>query len=141
MAGDEHEIKLTNSNLENTSDPRPGFSLLLNKKHHHHYLTDAHIIGHTMQKFDPSTAAFVSLDRRIIGAVLLEDKLTIFSNFDAAEINSMYRTAVSSLAHANGGLHDRRAAAYKCCAGPSVGASGVNHGRQLKDLEQLPPTV
>jgi len=58
LAGDEHEIKLTNSNLENTSDPRPGFSLLLNKKHHHHYLTDAHIIGQTMQKFDPVDMLF-----------------------------------------------------------------------------------
>jgi len=80
LAGDEHEIKLTNSNLENTSDSRSGFSLSLNKKHHH-YLTDAHLIGQTLQKSSPvdilysSTTAFVSLDRQIIGAVLLEDKL------------------------------------------------------------------
>jgi P-type Cu+ transporter len=59
---------------------RPGFSLLLNKRHHQ-YLTNTQLIGRTLQEFNPvdmlfsSTAAFVSLDRQIIGAVLLEDKL------------------------------------------------------------------
>jgi cation transport ATPase len=73
----EDVMKLTSSNH---GDSRPGLSLLLNKKHHH-YLTDAHIIGQTLQKSGPvdmmysSTTVFVSLDRQIIGVVLLEDKL------------------------------------------------------------------
>ena len=73
----EDEMKLTSSNPGDTSD---GFSLLLNKKHYQ-YLTDAHLIGQTLQEFSPadmlfsSTTTFVSLDRQIIGAVLFEDKL------------------------------------------------------------------
>jgi P-type Cu+ transporter len=74
------EAKLTSSNPGDASDSRPGFSLLLNKKHHQ-YLTDARLIGQTLQESSPvdmlysSTTAFVTLDRHIIGAVLLEDKL------------------------------------------------------------------
>ena len=78
----EDEMKLTSSKPGDTSDisSRTGFSLLLNKRHHH-YLTNTQLIGRTLQEFDPidmlfsSTTAFVSLDRQIIGAVLLEDKL------------------------------------------------------------------
>jgi cation transport ATPase len=76
----EDEMKLTSSNPGDSPDSRPGFSLLLNKKHHH-YLTDAHLNGQTLQESSSidmlysSTTAFVSLDRQIIGAVLLEDKL------------------------------------------------------------------
>jgi len=41
-----------------------------------------------------------------------------------------FGTGVSSLAQANGGLHDCRAAGDKGCFGPGVGAgrSSVNHG-------------
>jgi len=73
----EDEMKLTSYN---PGDSRPVFSLLLNKKHHQ-YLTDAHLLGQTLQESSPvdmlhsSTTAFVSLDRQVIGAVLLEDKL------------------------------------------------------------------
>ena len=76
----EQESKLTSSNPGDASDSRPGFSLLLNKKPHQ-YLTDARLIGQTLQESSPvdmlysSTTAFVTLDRQIIGAVLLEDKL------------------------------------------------------------------
>jgi P-type E1-E2 ATPase len=85
------EVKLTSSNL---GDSRPGFSLLLNKKHRQ-YLTDAHLIGQTLQEFNPvdmlfsSTTAFVSLDRQIIGAVLLEDKLRQETKEAIAKIKAM----------------------------------------------------
>jgi hypothetical protein len=48
----EDQMKLTSSNLVDTSDSRPGFSLLLNKKHHQ-YLKDAHLIGQTLQESSP----------------------------------------------------------------------------------------
>ena len=77
----EDETMLISSNTGDTSAGlRPGFSLLLNRRHHQ-YLTKGHLIGQTLQEFNPddmlfsSTTAFVSLDRQIIGAVLLEDKL------------------------------------------------------------------
>lgn len=62
----EEQAKLTSSK-----------ALLLN----YQYLSNTQLIGQTMQEFSPvdmlfsSITAFVSLDRKIIGAVLLEDKL------------------------------------------------------------------
>jgi heavy metal translocating P-type ATPase len=88
------EMKLPSSNPGDTSDSRPGFSLLLNKKHLQ-YLTDPHLIGQTLQESSPvdmlysSTTAFVSLDRQIIGAVLLEDKLRQETKEAIAKIKAM----------------------------------------------------
>ena len=91
----EDETKLTSSKPGDTSAAlRPGFSLLLNRRHHH-YLTKAHLIGQTLQEFSPvnmlfsSTTAFVSLDRQIIGAVLLEDKLRQETKEAIAKIKEM----------------------------------------------------
>jgi heavy metal translocating P-type ATPase len=85
------EVKLTSSNL---GDSRPGFSLLLNRKDHQ-YLTKTPLIGQTLQELSPvdmlfsSTTAFVSLDRQIIGAVLLEDKLRQETKEAIAKIKAM----------------------------------------------------
>jgi P-type E1-E2 ATPase len=86
---------LTSSNPGDTSAAlRPEFSLLLNRRHHQ-YLTKAHLIGQTLQEFSPvdmlfsSTTAFVSSDRQIIGAVLLEDKLRQETKEAIAKIKEM----------------------------------------------------
>jgi heavy metal translocating P-type ATPase len=92
----EDETKLTSSNTgANTSAAlRPGFSLLLNRRQHQ-YLTKTHLVGQTLQEFSPvdmlfsSTTAFVSLDRQIIGAVLLEDKLRQETKDAIARIKAM----------------------------------------------------
>jgi heavy metal translocating P-type ATPase len=92
----EDETKLTSSNTgENTSAAlRPGFSLLLNRRQHE-YLTKTHLVGQTLQEFSPvdmlfsSTTSFVSLDRQIIGAVLLEDKLRQETKDAIARIKAM----------------------------------------------------
>src|SRR5215472_1813519 len=90
----EDEMRLTSLNPGDTSDSTAGFSLLLNKKHSQ-YLTDAHIIGQTMQEFNAvdvlfsSTTAFVSLDRQVVGAVLLEDKLRQETKEAIAKIKAM----------------------------------------------------
>ncbi len=90
----EEEVNLASSKPEDTSDLRAEFSLLLNKRHHQ-YLTDTQLIGQTLQKFNPvdmlfsSTTAFVSLDRQIIGAVLLEDKLRRETKEAIAKIKAM----------------------------------------------------
>jgi P-type E1-E2 ATPase len=67
---------------------RPGFSLLQNRRQHQYLAKDDGNFGRTLQttdydndndndnhKLSSSTTVFVSLDRQIIGAVLLEDKL------------------------------------------------------------------
>jgi heavy metal translocating P-type ATPase len=78
----------TSSKYGDTSDSRPG--LLLNKRQYQ-YLTNTQ----TLQEFDPvdmlfsSTTAFVSLDRQIIGAVLLEDKLRQETKEAIAKIMAM----------------------------------------------------
>ena len=91
----EDETKLTSSKPGDTSAAlRPGFSLLLNRRHHQ-YLTKTHLIGQTLQEFSPvdilfsSTTAFVSLDRQIIGAVLLEDNLRQETKEAIAKIKAM----------------------------------------------------
>ena len=90
----EQEANLTSSKPEETSDLRPEFPLLLNKRHHQ-YLTDTQLIGQTLQEFNPvgmlfsSTTAFVSLDRQIIGAVLLEDMLRRETKEAIAKIKAM----------------------------------------------------
>ncbi|MGC2573835.1 MAG: cation-translocating P-type ATPase [Candidatus Nitrosopolaris sp.] len=92
----EDEMKLISSKPRDTSgiSSRPGFSLLLNKRHHQ-YLTNTQLIGRTLQEFDPvdmlfsSTTAFVSLDRQIIGAVLLEDKVRQETKETIAKIMAM----------------------------------------------------
>ncbi|MGC2570019.1 MAG: cation-translocating P-type ATPase, partial [Candidatus Nitrosopolaris sp.] len=90
----EDETKLTGSNLGDTSDSGPRFSLLLNKKHHQ-YLTASHLSRQILQESSPvdmlysSTTAFVSLDRQIIGAVLLEDKLRQETKEAIAKIKAM----------------------------------------------------
>jgi heavy metal translocating P-type ATPase len=92
----EDETKLTSSNTgESTSAAlNPGFSLLLNRRQHQ-YLTKTHLVGQTLQEFSPvdmlfsSTTAFVSLDRQIIGAVLLEDKLRQETKDAIARIKAM----------------------------------------------------
>jgi heavy metal translocating P-type ATPase len=84
----EEETKLTNSKPGGTSDSTHG--LLLNKRKYQ-YLTNTQ----TLQEFDPvdmlssSTTAFVSLDRQIIGAVLLEDKLRQETKEAIAKIMAM----------------------------------------------------
>jgi P-type E1-E2 ATPase len=95
----EEETKLTSSKHEDTSALRPGFSLLLNRKDYQ-YLTKTPLIGQTLQEFSPvdmlfsSTTAFVSLDRQIIGAVLLEDKLRQETKEAIAKIKAMNIHAV-----------------------------------------------
>jgi heavy metal translocating P-type ATPase len=90
----EQDGKLASSKPEDTSDSRPEFSLLLNKRHHQ-YLTHTQLIGQTLQEFNAvdmlfsSTTAFVSLDRQIIGAVLLEDKLRQETKEAIAKIKAM----------------------------------------------------
>ena len=91
----EDETMLISSNTRDTSAGlRPEYSLLLNRRHHQ-YLTKAHLIGQTLQEFSPvdmlfsSTTAFVSLDRQIIGAVLLEDKLRQETKEAIAKIKEM----------------------------------------------------
>jgi heavy metal translocating P-type ATPase len=90
----EEETKLPSSKHEDTSALRPGFSLLLNRKDHQ-YLTKTPLIGQTLQEFSPvdmlfsSTTAFVSLDRQVVGAVLLEDKLRQETKEAIAKINAM----------------------------------------------------
>jgi heavy metal translocating P-type ATPase len=90
----EEERKLTSSKPGDTSALRPGFSILLNSRHHQ-YLTEPHLIGQTLQESSPvdmlysSTTAFVSLDRQIIGAVLLEDKLRQETKEAVAKIKAM----------------------------------------------------
>jgi heavy metal translocating P-type ATPase len=91
----EDETKLTSSNPGDTSAAlRPEFSLLLNRRHHQ-YLTKAHLIGQTLQEFSQddmlfsSTTVFVSLDRQIIGAILLEDKLRQETKEAIAKIKAM----------------------------------------------------
>ena len=88
----EDETKLTGSNTggDTSASLRPGFSLLLNRRQHQYLAKDDGNFGRTLQTTDydydydndndnhtlfSSTTAFVSLDRQIIGAVLLEDKL------------------------------------------------------------------
>ena len=86
----EDETKLTGSNTggDTSASLRPGFSLLLNRRQHQYLSKDDGNFGRTLQTTDydndndnnshmlfSSTTAFVSLDRQIIGAVLLEDKL------------------------------------------------------------------
>ena len=84
----EDETKLTGSNTggDTSASLRPGFSLLLNRRQHQYLSKDDGNFGRTWQTTDydndndnhmlfSSTTAFVSLDRQIIGAVLLEDKL------------------------------------------------------------------
>ena len=84
----EDETKLPGSNTarDTSASLRPGFSLLLNRRQHQYLAKDDGNFGQTLQitrsdydndyhKLFSSTTAFVSLDRQIIGAVLLEDKL------------------------------------------------------------------
>jgi heavy metal translocating P-type ATPase len=88
----EDETKLTGSNTggDTSASLRPGFSLLLNRRQYQYLAKDDGNFGQTLQitrsdndndndndnhKLFSSTTAFVSLDRQIIGAVLLEDKL------------------------------------------------------------------
>jgi heavy metal translocating P-type ATPase len=84
----EDEMKLTDSNTggDTSASLRPGFSLLLNRRQHQYLAKDDGNFGQTLQisgsdydndnhELFSSTIAFVSLDRQIIGAVLLEDKL------------------------------------------------------------------
>lgn len=86
----EDETKLTGSNTggDTSASLRPGFSLLLNRRQYQYLAKDDGNFGRTLQTTDydndndndnhklfSSTTAFVSLDRQIIGAVLLEDKL------------------------------------------------------------------
>src|SRR5215469_14198217 len=88
----EDEVKFRSSKPGDTSDSTPG--LLLNKRQYQ-YLTNTQLIGQTLQEFDPvdmlfsSTTAFVSLDRQIIGAVLLEDKLRQETKEAIAKIMAM----------------------------------------------------
>ena len=80
----EEETKSFSSNIGKggSLNSEQGFSLLLNNNHHR-YLTNTSSSGETfaMQEIRPLvfmlsfTTVFVSLDRQIIGAVLLEDKL------------------------------------------------------------------
>ena len=91
----ENETKLTRSNTGDTSAGlRPGYSLLLNRRRHQ-YLTKAHLIDQTLRETSPddvlfsSTTAFVSLDRQIIGAVFLEDKLRQETKEAIAKIKAM----------------------------------------------------
>jgi cation transport ATPase len=92
----EDETKLTSSNTaENSSEAlKPRFSLLLNTTQHQ-YLTKTPLVGQAEQEFSPvdmlfsSTTAFVSLDRQIIGAVLLEDKLRQETKDAIARIKAM----------------------------------------------------
>lgn len=84
----EDEMTLTASNTAGDSSAalRPGFSLLLNRRQHQYLARDNDNFGQTLQftgsdydndnhELFSSTTVFVSLDRQIIGAVLLEDKL------------------------------------------------------------------
>jgi heavy metal translocating P-type ATPase len=84
----EDEIALISSNTagDTSARLRPGFSLLLNRRQHQYLARDNANFGQTLQftgsdydndnhQLFSSTTAFVSLDRQIIGAVLLEDKL------------------------------------------------------------------
>jgi heavy metal translocating P-type ATPase len=86
----EDETNLTGSNTrgDTSASLRPGFSLLQNRRQHQYLAKDDGNFGRTLQTTDydndndnnshmlfSSTTAFVSLDRQIIGAVLLEDKL------------------------------------------------------------------
>jgi heavy metal translocating P-type ATPase len=86
----EDETKLTGSNTggDTSASLRPGFSLLLNRRQYQYLAKDDGNFGQTLQitgsdnhndndnhKLFSSTTAFVSLDRQVIGAVLLEDKL------------------------------------------------------------------
>ena len=86
----EDETKLTSSNTggDTSASLRPVFSLLLNRRQHQYLVKDDGNFGQTLQitgsddennnnshMLFSSTTAFVSLDRQIIGAVLLEDKL------------------------------------------------------------------
>jgi heavy metal translocating P-type ATPase len=92
----EDEMKLTSTNAGEDSSAalRPGFSLLLYVRQHQ-YLTKTNLVGHTLQEFSQvdmlfsSTTAFVSLDRQIIGAVLLEDKLRQETKDTIARIKAM----------------------------------------------------
>ena len=91
----EDETKLTSSNTggDTSASLRPVFSLLLNRRQHQYLAKDDGNFGQTLQitgsddennnnnnnnnshMLFSSTTAFVSLDRQLIGAVLLEDKL------------------------------------------------------------------
>ncbi|MDQ6863117.1 MAG: cation-translocating P-type ATPase [Thermoproteota archaeon] len=82
----EDETNLTGSYTggDSSASLRPGFSLLQNRRQHQYLANDDGNFGRTLQttanendnhKLFSSTTAFVSLDRQIIGAVLLEDKL------------------------------------------------------------------
>lgn len=86
----EDETKLTGSNTggDTSASLRPGFSLLLNRRQYQYLAKDDGNFGQTLQitgsdndndndnhKLFSSTTAFVSLDKQVIGAVLLEDKL------------------------------------------------------------------
>lgn len=86
----EDETKLNSSNTggDTSASLRPVFSLLLNRRQHQYLVKDDGNFGQTLQitgsddennnnshMLFSSTTAFVSLDRQIIGAVLLEDKL------------------------------------------------------------------
>jgi len=75
----EDEMRLTGLNPGDTSDSTAGFSLLLNKKHSQ-YLTDAHIIGQTMQEFNAVDVLFSSTTAGIEeyhADLLPEDKVSI----------------------------------------------------------------
>ena len=92
----EDETQPLSSNLDKDSSltPRQGFSSLQNMTQYQ-YLTKTNLRGETLQKFDPndvmfsSTAVFVSLDRQIIGAVLLEDRLRPETRDVIAKIKAM----------------------------------------------------
>lgn len=78
----EEETKSFSSNIGKGSplSSEQGFPLLLNNNHHR-YLTNTHSPSEILQDFRPLdfmfsfSTVFVSFDRQIIGAVLLEDKL------------------------------------------------------------------
>jgi heavy metal translocating P-type ATPase len=90
----EDETQPLSSNIGNDTS-RQGFSLLLNMTQYQ-YLTKTNLNGEAFQKFNPnevmfssSTTVFVSLDRQIIGAVLLEDKLRPETRDVIAKIKAM----------------------------------------------------
>jgi cation transport ATPase len=101
----EDETKLTSSNTggDTSASLRPVFSLLLNRRQHQYLAKDDGNFGQTLQitgsddennnnnshMLFSSTTAFVSLDRQIIGAVLLEDKLRQETNEAISKIKAM----------------------------------------------------
>ena len=90
------ETESFGSNIDKDSslDSRQGFSLLLNKTQFQ-YLTNTSLNVESLRDFTPSdvmfssTTVFVSLDRQIIGAALLEDKLRPETVEAIAQIRAM----------------------------------------------------